>query len=152
MLLGWNFGVATCFLRKFYFCWFYAICLLSGHYIVIAMFNLMIPRNIIGRISGLGIVQKMQFWSLNWHNSIGDLTITFFIFLFKLSDIEAWIHNLPNCIFYPNWHKGWYFYLLVIFGSDFLSWIFIKSFQTFLEVKIDINWVNLAPSQAYWVL
>ena len=99
MLLGWNFGVATCFLRKFYFCWFYAICLLSGHYIVIAMFNLMIPRNIIGRISGLAIVQKMHFWSLNWHNSIGDLTITFFIFLFKLSDIEAWIHNLPNCIF-----------------------------------------------------
>ena len=38
----------------------------------------------------------------------------------------------------PDWHEGWYFYL-VIFGSDFVSWIFIKNFQTFLEVKIDIN-------------
>ena len=39
----------------------------------------------------------------------------------------------------PNWHEGWYFYLLVIFGSNFASWIFIKNFQTFLEVKIEIN-------------
>ena len=28
----------------------------------------------------------------------------------------------------------------------------IKNFQTFLEVKIDINGVNLTPCQAHWVL
>ena len=31
------------------------------------------------------------------------------------------------------------FHPLVLFGLDFVSWIFIKNFQTFLEVKIDIN-------------
>ena len=41
---------------------------------------------------------------------------------------------------------------LVISGWDFVSWICIKNFQTFLEVKIDINRVNLTPCQAYWVL
>ena len=41
---------------------------------------------------------------------------------------------------------------LVILGLDFVSWIFIKNFQTFLEVKIQINQDNLTPCQAYWVL
>ena len=36
----------------------------------------------------------------------------------------------------PNWHEGWYFYLLVLFGSDFVSWIFIKNFQTFWMWKL----------------
>ena len=49
----------------------------------------------------------------------------------------------------PNWHEGRYFSLLVLFGSDFVSWIFIKYFQTFLEMKIDINWVNLSPCEAH---
>ena len=40
------------------------------------------------------------------------------------------------------------FHPLVLFGSGFVSWIIIKSFQTFLEVKIDINWINLTPCQA----
>ena len=30
-----------------------------------------------------------------------------------------------------------------LFGSDFVSWIFTKNFHTFLEVKIDINRINL---------
>ena len=41
---------------------------------------------------------------------------------------------------------------LIIFGLDFVSWIFIKNFQTFLEVKIEINQDNLTPCQAHWVL
>ena len=41
---------------------------------------------------------------------------------------------------------------LIILGLDFVSWIFIKNFQTFLEVKIEINWDNLTPCQAHWVL
>ena len=41
----------------------------------------------------------------------------------------------------------------VVFGSDFVSLNFTKSFQTFLEVKIDINLVNLTLNwQAHWVL
>ena len=42
--------------------------------------------------------------------------------------------------------------LLVLFGSDFVSWIFIKNFQTVLLVKIDINLVHFKPCQAHWVL
>ena len=36
----------------------------------------------------------------------------------------------------PNWHEGWYFYLLVIFESDFVGWFFIENFQTFLKWKL----------------
>ena len=36
-----------------------------------------------------------------------------------------------------NWHERGYFYLVVLFGLDFVCWIFTKSLQTFLEVKID---------------
>ena len=39
----------------------------------------------------------------------------------------------------PNWHEGGYFYLVILFESDFASWIVIKNFQTFSEVEIDIN-------------
>ena len=41
------------------------------------------------------------------------------------------------------------FHPLVLFGSYFVSWVFIKIFQTFLEAKIDINRVNLMPCQAH---
>ena len=37
---------------------------------------------------------------------------------------------------------------LAILGLDFVR-ICIKNFQTFLEVKIDINRVNLTPCQAH---
>ena len=43
------------------------------------------------------------------------------------------------------------FHPLVLFGADFVSWFFIANFQTFLDVKIDINRVNLTPCQAQWV-
>ena len=49
----------------------------------------------------------------------------------------------------PNWHEGRHFPPPVLFGPDFVSWIFTKNFQTFLEVKIDINRVNLTPCQAH---
>ena len=38
------------------------------------------------------------------------------------------------CYINPNWHEAGR-----IFELDFVSWIFIKNFQTFLEVKIKIN-------------
>ena len=41
---------------------------------------------------------------------------------------------------------------LMIFELDFVSWSFIKKFQTLLEVKIEINRDNLTPCQAHWVL
>ena len=34
------------------------------------------------------------------------------------------------------WPQGWYFYLFVLFGSDFVSWIFIKKFITSWRWKI----------------
>ena len=34
--------------------------------------------------------------------------------------------------FNPDWHEAGHFPPLVLFGSDFFSWIFIKNFQTFL--------------------
>ena len=43
------------------------------------------------------------------------------------------------------------FTTLVILGLDFVSWISIKKFQTFLEVKIVINLINLTPCHAHWV-
>ena len=46
----------------------------------------------------------------------------------------------------PNWHEGWYFYLLVIFGSDFF-WLIYQNLPNFLKVKIDINWVIWQPAQ-----
>ena len=52
----------------------------------------------------------------------------------------------------PNRHETGRIYLLIIFELDFVSWIFIKNFQTFLEVKIEINRDNLTPFQANWVL
>ena len=45
--------------------------------------------------------------------------------------------------FNPNWHEGWYFYLLVIFGSDFVSCFFIKTFQTCWRWK-------LTSSKLFW--
>ena len=52
----------------------------------------------------------------------------------------------------PNWHDGGHFPPIVLFESEFVSWIFIKNFKTFLEVKIDINLAILALCQALWVL
>ena len=57
---------------------------------------------------------------------------------------------LPK-VFNPNWHEAGHFSTSVVFGSDFVCWTFTKKFQT-LEVKIDINRVNLTPWQAHWVL
>ena len=40
----------------------------------------------------------------------------------------------------PNWLEAGQFYPLVILGLDFVSWICIKKFRTFLDVKIDFIW------------
>ena len=42
----------------------------------------------------------------------------------------------------PNWHEGGHFPPPVLFGSELFSWIFIKNFQTCLEVKIDIKLIE----------
>ena len=44
------------------------------------------------------------------------------------------------------------FYPVELVRSDLVSWFFFKNFQTFSEVKIDINWVILIPCPAHWVL
>ena len=48
---------------------------------------------------------------------------------------------------FGTWEGG-HFYPLVLVGSDFVSWIFFKNFQTLLEVKIYINRVILTPCPA----
>ena len=69
-------------------------------------------------------------------------------FSYKLGIILA-LHYL---ILNPSWHEVGHFYPFVILGLDFISRIFIKNFQTFLGVKIYINWANLIPCQAHRVL
>ena len=59
--------------------------------------------------------------------------------------------DIQSCI-HPNWHEGGHFPSIFLFGSDFVSWILIIKFQTLLEVKIDINQVNMTPCQPHWVL
>ena len=41
---------------------------------------------------------------------------------------------------------------LVLFGLDFFSWIFVKTFQTFLEVKADINQVICTFCSTFYVM
>ena len=71
-------------------------------------------------------------WAANWHAQKANHFRGFVIF----SPYYTSIIHAP----------------LIILGLDFISWICIKSFQTILEVKIDINLVNLIPCQAHWVL
>ena len=52
----------------------------------------------------------------------------------------------------PNWHETWLTYLPYNFRIGFVSWFYIKNFQTFLEVKIEINLDDLKPCQVQWVL
>ena len=40
------------------------------------------------------------------------------------------------CLLNPNWHEGEYFYLVFIFGSDFVSWIFIENFQSYSGLSL----------------
>ena len=43
-------------------------------------------------------------------------------------------HRLLQTIYHlnPNWQEGGHFPILVLFESDFVSWVFIKIFQSFL--------------------
>ena len=59
-------------------------------------------------------------------------TATFICTMGPISE-QSWIISLLN----PNW-------------PELVSWIFIKNFQTFLEMKIDINRV-LTLGQVHWV-
>ena len=52
----------------------------------------------------------------------------------------------------PNWHEGGHFPPPCPFWIRFCQLNFYQKFPIFLEVKIDINRVNLTPRQAHWVL
>ena len=52
----------------------------------------------------------------------------------------------------PVWHETGDFPPVEFVRSDFVSWFFFKNFQTFLEVKIEINLVIFIPCPAHWVL
>ena len=51
--------------------------------------------------------------------------------------------------FFPIWHGRGYFYPLDLFGSDFVNVFFFVNFQTFMDVKIDINRIILTPCPAH---
>ena len=55
------------------------------------------------------------------------------------------LENLSK-VFNPNWYEGEQFYLLVLFGSDFVS---LNFYQKYLEVKIDTILDKLASCQAH---
>ena len=75
-----------------------------------------------------------------------NVTFSWHVMKSKISRILL----IYSCIlFNPDWHEGWYFCLLVNFGSDFFKLIFYQNFTNFLEVKID--WVILIPCPTYWV-
>ena len=97
-------------------------------------------------------LHKLPFYLIQMRKKLNPIDT--FLECCSHSHRRKWKMELQRCTaaLSPNWHEGWYFYLLVLFGSDFVCWIFIKNFQTLLEVKIDINRVNLKPCQAHWVL
>jgi hypothetical protein len=66
----------------------------------------------------------------------------------------AWRHPVVPCTTYylTLFGTGGYFYSLVLFGLEFVSWLFIKTSQTFSEVKDDISRIILTPRSAYWKL
>ena len=55
-----------------------------------------------------------------------------------------------NYFFHLSFQTFWHWGVILLSPCDFFRWIFIKTFQTFLEVKIDINQVNLTSCQAHW--
>ena len=58
----------------------------------------------------------------------------------------SWLYNTSG--FNPNWHAAGRIYP----PYNFLIGFYQLNFQTFLEVKIEINRNNLTPCQAHWVL
>ena len=55
-------------------------------------------------------------------------------------------------MFNPNWHEAGHFPPPCPFWIRFCQLKFYKKFPNFLEVKIDVNRVNLTPCWAHWVL
>ena len=62
--------------------------------------------------------------------------------------IRAQTHQKQSSLTLIGMRQGG-FTPLIIFRLDFVSLIFFKNFQTFLEVKIGVNRDNLTPCQAY---
>ena len=105
------------------------------------MHELACPLNEVGR--HIWARQLWSLWSLanqqtrpcgncNWKDWISDWEIAVRLKRKnKITCLSKFFRHLVNSLFNPNWHEGWYFYLLVIFGSDFVSWSFIKTLQTF---------------------
>ena len=70
---------------------------------------------------------------------------TVFLVLFVLPYKKAFFH------FDPNWHEGGHFPARCPCWIRFCQLNFYQKLPNFLEVKININWVNLTPRQAHWV-
>ena len=71
---------------------------------------------------------------------------------FSMSEIIYFVLIVIKNFLNPNWHEEGYFPCLVLFGSDLSAEYISKMSEPFLEVKNDINWVNLTSCQAHWVI
>ena len=81
-----------------------------------------------------------------WHpNMLGASRVVFKEYA-KMDILSSPRSDVLFCNYFnPNCHEVGHFPPSCPFWISFASWIFIKNFETFLEVKIDINWVNLTP-------
>ena len=91
-------------------------------------------------------LRSFLYWSRDLSQTFQVATLIF------LATIESYLSKLRavlNSKLNPTLYGHGPFYLLVLFGLDFVSWIFIKTFQIFLEVNADINRVILTSWSTY---
>ena len=102
------------------------------------------------------LITTMKTWMWKWYVHLAGCMHSFFLhFREDTFFLKSNYYNqtMIKCVcLNPNWHEARQIYPLKIFELDLVGWIFIKNFQTFSEVKIEINWDNLTPCQAHLVL
>ena len=129
--------------KKFKYLWYFAF----GQFL--SLFEIEIPTFQIVTFAGfISSFVFRQFWQWSYQNRLSfsgkDSKADFFVFCHF--DKNRKMKDEINPAFNPNRYEGWYFYLLVIF-SDFVSWFFIKSFQTFWRWKLTSIGLFWNPAQ-----
>ena len=107
-------------------------------------FNLVMPKS--NEVSTVLVIQLQKLFFALSYNTIAFNQRTALVCFKKHKELRTTV-CLPSYLWLSLiGMRGDTFISLSNFGSDFVSWIFIKNFQTYVEVKIDINWVNLTVS------
>ena len=81
-------------------------------------------------------VEPKTFWYACFFINLSKLNMRCKLTCVMMESFGIWHSELK---LNPNWHERWYFYLLVLFESDFVSWIFIKKFHT-CSTSIELIW------------